>query len=916
MIAWQRSSARFIRRGSFWLWGIVGLAILSGGCTRRHYRVQADNQTSRLWKQFTTEAAQPLTQTGIQIQPESRLFDPFDPDHEAMPPDDPVAHTRMHRVDGKKAYRRWGKFGQAGEVDDQHWRQFLPYDPDGHVVLDREGAVQLAYLNSRNYQKELEDLYLSALDVTFERFRFDAQFFLTNVTTIFTDGRLQPGAGNRSRTTITNDAVGSVEKLYAGGGQLVVELANSIIWQVAGPDTNNGVSILNFNFVQPLLRFGGRARILERLTFFERSLIYNVRQFEQYRQGFYAQVVTGRDPGNGPSTSGLGSGVGTPLPSYNGIGGYFGLLNDQVLIRNQEANVSTLRDSLTRLQDEFDANRLSDKFQVELARQALYQGQSRLLASKAAFQTSLDNFKILLGLPPDLQVRLNDDLLKPFELIDPQVTRLTELAGRIALKVHKPEAIIGAGDLAELIDNDTGIRREVERHLELLEQDYANLLENVPAREAQLQKLLQRPEVVRSEVDPAAYSVTAFQDRVKILRRDIDALRVSMNETWTTLEKLRDELPKIKPEEARERLKRAHPDLSSQLLALTLAKARARVDAITWTQVELTPPEALETARENRRDWMNARAQLVDTWRLIEFNANALKAGLNFVMHGDIRTENENPLNFRDATGRLRMGVEFDAPLTRLAERNIYRASLISYQQNRRAYMLFEDRINQNLRLILRTLELNQLNFEIRRSAVQVAIQQVDLARENLNRPPKINETAASYAAARASIGRDVVSALSDLLSTQNDFLGVWVSYEVQRLNLDFEMGTMLLDDRGMWIDPGPVQGDPNFGGELVDGVPADDDAAPLPLPPGAEPLPRNDVLDPLPPPPVPRLPVPNAPGPNPAGPPAAQPPGGGAAGEVLPPGLKSLENPGAAGTAAVPSGAGGGPMLKSAPLP
>lgn len=908
MIRFRLPVGGFIRRRNAWFWGIALLAILSGGCTRRHYRVQADNQVGRLWQDVTVEAAQPLTQSGIQIRPESRLFDPFDPDHEPMAPDDPTAHKRMHFVDGKRAYRRWGKFGHTDEVDDQHWRAFLPYDADGHVVLDREGAVQLAFLNSRNYQKELEDLYLSALDVTFERFRFDAQFFLTNSTSILTDGRLRPGSGGNSRTVVETDTVGTVQKMYAGGGQLVVDLANTIVWQVAGADSNTNTSLLNFSFLQPLLRFGGRARILERLTFFERTLIYNVRQFEQYRQGFYAQVVTGRNPGNGPSTAGLGTGVGTPLPSYTGIGGYIGLLSDQLAIRNQEANVTTLRDSLSRLQEEFDANRLKDKFQVELARQALYQGQSQLLALKANFQTSLDNFKILLGLPPDLEVRLNDELLLPFQLIDPQVSKLTELAGRIALKVHQPDHPIGPQDLAELIDNDTGMRKDVERHLQLLEDDYATLLKNVPAREAQLEKLLNRAEVVRNEVDAVAYSITALRDRVKSLRRDIDGLRVGLAETWSTLETIRDDLPKITPEAARERLKRAHPDLSSQLLALTLAKARARVDAITWTPVELGAPEALETARLNRRDWMNARAQLVDTWRLIEFNANTLKAGLNFVMSGDVRTVNDNPIDFRDSTGRLNMGVQFDAPLTRLAERNVYRASLITYQQNRRAYMLFEDQINQNLRQILRTLELNQLNFEIRRSAVQVAIQQVDLARENLNRPPKIMETAEAYAAARASIGRDLVSALSDLLSTQNAFLGVWVNYEVQRMNLDFEMGTMQLDDHGMWIDPGPVTPGPDGQFEMVDGVPADDDAAPLPVPPGAGPPPRNDVLDPLPPgagaPPVPNLPVPK--------PPAPMPPQPGA----LPPAPKVPENPAGAGTPGAAAKPPTGPELKPGPPP
>jgi hypothetical protein len=45
------------------------------------------------------------------------------------------------------------------------------------LVLDMQGAVQMALLQSTDYQEQLETLYLSSLDVTFERFRFDTQFF-------------------------------------------------------------------------------------------------------------------------------------------------------------------------------------------------------------------------------------------------------------------------------------------------------------------------------------------------------------------------------------------------------------------------------------------------------------------------------------------------------------------------------------------------------------------------------------------------------------------------------------------------------------------------------------------------------------------------------------------------------------------
>jgi hypothetical protein len=39
------------------------------------------------------------------------------------------------------------------------------------------------------------------------------------------------------------------------------------------------------------------------------------------------------------------------------------------------------------------------------------------------------------------------------------------------------------------------------------------------------------------------------------------------------------------------------------------------------------------------------------------------------------------------------------------------------------------------------------------------------------------------------------------LLNVQNDFLSVWVDHEVQQLNLDFDLGVMELDVRGVRIE-------------------------------------------------------------------------------------------------------------------
>ena len=100
-------------------------------------------------------------------------------------------------------------------------------------------------------------------------------------------------------------------------------------------------------------------------------------------------------------------------------------------------------------------------------------------------------------------------------------------------------------------------------------------------------------------------------------------------------------------------------------------------------------------------------------------------------------SSSDNPFDLRASNGRLRVGLQFDAPLTRLAERNVYRQSLIEYQQARRQYYQFRDRVQRDVRGTLRQLRLDDLNFELRRAAVHVAITQVDLARLRLSEPAR-----------------------------------------------------------------------------------------------------------------------------------------------------------------------------------
>ena len=437
------------------------------GCSRSRARLRADQEAYCLLDQKSTVAGGDIGDYRIGIVPTSRMYDADNPDCPPMPPDDPTSHRYLECVDGKRGAKCWREAPRTPWVDPPNWRATLPLDAGGRLVLDTQAAVRLGLGNDPDFQQELEELYLSALDVSFERFRFDTQLFGGASTNFVAEGAVYNGGESSSELTVSpsSQTLGPspsnrwrLEKLTATGGEMVVGLANTFMWQFAGPNTNNVNTLLDFSIVQPLLRGGGRVRVLERLTVAERTLLANVRAMERFRREYYLNVLTGRSTSGGPRRRGgllggaglanfagvnlqvgnfggggfNGSGGGAGVAGAQSAGGYLGLLQTRQVLANQRANVAALRDSTLQLEASYDAGRI-DRFQVDLARQALFNAQSQLLRAEADYETTLDNFKVDLGLPPDLVILVEDPLLDRFELLSPEVTNLQEDVAQVLL---------------------------------------------------------------------------------------------------------------------------------------------------------------------------------------------------------------------------------------------------------------------------------------------------------------------------------------------------------------------------------------------------------------------------------------------------------------------------------------------------
>jgi hypothetical protein len=817
------------------------------GCTPSKYRQKADADADRLTDQKSAMAGIEPGSFRIDIDPRSRMFDPNNPDCEPMPPDDPTSDLLMQRVDHKKGSKLWKKLPKTPFVENPAWTDYLPVNEKGEIMLDLVGAVEMGVLNSPRYQGELEQLYLSALDVSFERFRFDCQFFGGTDVLFAAAGE---DLGGASDFTVTNAL--SVQKLSATGNELVVNFANSLVWQFAGSDSYSNNTLLDFTMVQPLLRGAGRTRVLERLTLSERNLLANVREMERFREAYYVSIVTGQDPGQGPSRRGgvFGSGL-TGFTGVGGVGfgglgggffgqgggqgnnggnftggagaqgsgGYLGLLQSAQVIRNQYANVAALRDSVAQLEASYEAGRI-DRFQVDLAKQALFNAQSQLLTAENSYRVFLESFLVNLGLPPELDVNIRDNLIDDLNLLDPTLEELQQRVNRVLTELRllreaeeqrAQAAVVGqpvipnmpenaegelAAPLSTIMTEAKALESTVAERIAAVHEDFAKLQEALPQRRESLTRLATRPELANVNVDRDLFSVERLNAQVERQVTELTNLETRLTKTTGELSQYVDG-SRPSDRDTLNLLVRTFTDLSGQLLELSLAQAGARLETISFEPIELSNEQALAIAATYRQDWMNARAALVDSWRLIYFNANDLRSDLDIVFSGDVRNDNNDPLSLNSARGNLRVGVQFDGALTRVAERNIYRQSLIEFQQARRTYYQFRDGIYLDLRNTLRQIRLNELNFELRRAAVQTAIAQVDLTQLRLSEPPQPGETALFD----NNTARDLVQALGDLLNVQNDFLSVWVNHYVQQLSLELDLGLMDVAPNGIRIE-------------------------------------------------------------------------------------------------------------------
>jgi outer membrane protein TolC len=358
------------------------LLLLLGGCGAEHYRKSADKEAYRLVAEKSGQVPN-------------------------MDPRFSIDQTNQVTLDGLPRVETVEEFlGTAGSSE------------RGAAMLSLGKALELGVQHSRLYQNSKEQLYLAALDLSLSRHEFTPLFSArsgarySGYTSQVVGFEPDPQNPDQVRP-VYSDAIADqhlagantgiqVDWLIRDLGRISAAFTLDFTRFLTGDVRWAANSELAATFTRPLLRNAGFKREQESLTQAERSLLYQVRDFTRFRKGFSVDVAAA----------------------------YYGVLGNRDQARNAYVKLLSSRKTAERTRALAEEGRATQSDLGRLEQQELSAEGSWINAVRL-YKRSLDDFKILLGLPVEMSLVLDDRELAGLKIQHPQIK--VEDSVRVAL---------------------------------------------------------------------------------------------------------------------------------------------------------------------------------------------------------------------------------------------------------------------------------------------------------------------------------------------------------------------------------------------------------------------------------------------------------------------------------------------------
>ncbi|UCF42610.1 MAG: TolC family protein [Planctomycetota bacterium] len=293
----------------------------------------------------------------------------------------------------------------------------VPAPPDAMTLAQ---AVAVATANNRNYQNQKENLYLSALALTGIRHDYERRWFAT------IDGAYVDDSVNDDEFFLGSSIATTQDFILPSG--IIISTSLAVEWLrflTGDPSTSLG-SVLTASVAVPLLGAGAGKQKWEDLLQTERQVLYDIRSFNRFRKIFVVETIND----------------------------YYGVLQERDAVTNAENDYNRRVESKERLEWLAKAGR-RPPFEVDQAEQDMLAASDRYVAAQQRYERALDDLKIRLGLPTDIDIELDQNELKALEEMG-----ITEPAFTVDAAIET--ALLQRLDLANAADQiDDALRKAV-----------------------------------------------------------------------------------------------------------------------------------------------------------------------------------------------------------------------------------------------------------------------------------------------------------------------------------------------------------------------------------------------------------------------------------------------------------------------
>ncbi len=306
----------------------------------------------------------------------------------------------------------------------------------GAKVVTLADSLGLAIKYNRRYLSRKESIYLQALNLTLVRHElapiFSGEVDLTrshgtsggsssrgSSSSNLTAASVQSGVDRivAENTFARNSSLG-FSMLQRTGARVAADFTTDFL-NFLGGDRSINSSQLAVTLTQPLLKGGGYRVTLENLTQAERNLLYELRDFANFRREFVVEIASR----------------------------YYDVLRARDRVKNNWIGYQGFRLAVEREEALAEEDR---RTQTELGqlRQAELRSESDWVDAVRDYEQQLDELKIELGLPVDEKIVLEERELERLEIEDPNVSR--EQAVTLAVST-RPDLVTSEDQVADAV---------------------------------------------------------------------------------------------------------------------------------------------------------------------------------------------------------------------------------------------------------------------------------------------------------------------------------------------------------------------------------------------------------------------------------------------------------------------------------